>query len=145
MSREVEEIKARLDIVDLVSEYLPLKQAGTNWKAPCPFHSEKTPSFMVSKERQIWHCFGCNEGGDIFSFVQKMEGLDFSETLRFLAQKAGVKIEQQDPKTASQKNRLMDVTSLAANFWHKILLESKQAQVARDYLKNRYKHLTPEA
>src|SRR3989338_6558560 len=136
MAGQVDEIKARIDIVDLVSEYIRLKQAGTNWRALCPFHNEKTPSFMVSRDKQIWHCFGCSEGGDIFSFIQKMEGLEFPEALRLLAQKAGVKLVSQDPKLASQRNRLLDVCQLAARFWHQVLLESAQAESVRTYLKN---------
>src|SRR3989338_10785501 len=126
MAGQVDEIKARIDIVDLISEYIRLKQAGTNWKALCPFHNEKSPSFMASKDKQIWHCFGCGEGGDIFTFVQKMEGVEFAEALRLLAQKAGVKLEVSDPKLASQKNKLMDINLWAQKFWHKTLLESAQ-------------------
>ncbi|MFA5022336.1 MAG: DNA primase [Patescibacteria group bacterium] len=138
MSGQVEEIKARVDIVDLISEYIRLKPAGpNNWKALCPFHNEKSPSFMVSKDKQIWHCFGCSEGGDIFTFIQKIEGLEFPEALRVLAQKAGVKLVAENPQVASQRNRLLDVTELAAYFWHKTLLESHQAQKARDYLRKR--------
>lgn len=137
MPSQIDEIKARIDIVDLISEYVRLKQAGANWKALCPFHNEKTPSFMVSRDKQIWHCFGCGEGGDIFTFMQKIEGLEFSEALRLLAKKAGVKLEYQDPELASQKNRLLDICQLAANFWHKILLDSSQGQKAQQYLKKR--------
>ena len=138
MSSQIEEIKARLDIIDLVSEYIRLKPAGpNNWRALCPFHNEKTPSFMVSRDKQIWHCFGCGEGGDIFSFVQKIENLEFSEALRLLAQKAGVKLVAQNPELTSQRNRLMDICQAAANFWHKFLLESIQAKDAREYLKKR--------
>ncbi len=135
---EVEEIKARVDIVDLISEYIRLKPAGpNNYRALCPFHNEKTPSFMVSRDKQIFHCFGCSEGGDIFSFVQKMEGIEFSEALRILAEKAGIKIISRDPKLFSQRNRLLEICQLATKFWHKILLESSQAEIARSYLKKR--------
>lgn len=137
MPSQIEEIKARVDIVDLISEYIKVKQAGTNFRALCPFHNEKTPSFMVSREKQIWHCFGCSEGGDIFTFVQKMEGVDFAEALKILANKAGVKLVSQDPQLSSQKNRLLDIIEAAANFWHKVLLESPSAQKARDYLVKR--------
>lgn len=137
MAGQVDEIKARIDIVDLISEYIRLKQAGTNnWRALCPFHNEKTPSFMVSREKQIFHCFGCSEGGDIFSFVQKIEGMDFPEALRLLAQKAGVKLIAQDPKVASQKNRLLDICQAAANFWHDSLENTPGGKkIKEDYLK----------
>lgn len=138
MSNQVEEIKARVDIVDLISEYIRIKPAGTNsWRALCPFHNEKSPSFMISKDKQIWHCFGCGEGGDVFTFVQKMEGLDFPEALRVLAEKAGIKLESHDPKLASQKNKLLDITKLTTNYWHNLLQNTPAGQKARDYLKNR--------
>lgn len=134
---DVEDIKNRLDIVDVVREYVQLKQAGTNWKACCPFHNEKTPSFMVSKDKQIWHCFGCNEGGDIFSFIQKIEGVDFPEALRILADKAGVKLSNYNPEVSNQKTKLMDVCESAANFFHQYLLKSEAGEIARDYLEKR--------
>jgi len=137
MPNEVEQIKQRLDIVDVVTEYIRLKQAGGNWKANCPFHAEKTPSFMVSKEKQIWHCFGCGEGGDVFSFVQKMENIEFPEALRLLAQKAGVKLERVDPRTSGQRNKILDICSLAAKYYHQVLLKTPPAQTAREYLKQR--------
>jgi len=137
MAGQIDEIKARVDIVDLIGEYIRLKQIGTNWRGLCPFHNEKTPSFMVSRDKQIWHCFGCSEGGDIFSFLQKIEGLEFAEALKTLAQRAGVKLVASDPQLVSEKNRLIDICRLAAAFWHKILLESPSAQGARDYLKKR--------
>ena len=86
---ETAEVKSRLEITEVVGAYLPLKQAGRNLKAPCPFHQEKTASFMVSPDKGIYHCFGCGEGGDIFSFVMKMEGVDFRQALEMLARKAG--------------------------------------------------------
>jgi len=134
---EVDEIKSKLDIVDIVSEYVQMKQVGTNFKALCPFHSEKTPSFMVSRERQIWHCFGCSEGGDMFTFVQKMENVEFPEALKILAQKAGVKLSHHDPKLHDQKNRILDILELTAKFWFKILEAHPNAQIGREYLKER--------
>jgi len=147
MLQPSDEIKSKLDIVDVIREYIQLKPAGINFRAPCPFHNEKTPSFMVSPEKQIWHCFGCSKGGDIFSFVMEMEGISFVEALRLLAPKAGVKLTRQDPKLTSQRNRLLDIIELSAKYYNKILLESKQAphqsavagqaEAARKYLAER--------
>ena len=109
-----DQIKSNLDVVDLIGEYISLQPAGSNFRAPCPFHQEKSPSFMVSQEKQIWHCFGCNEGGDIFSFVMKMEGLSFVEALRLLAPKAGVELKRQDPKITSERNRVLDIRYVIA-------------------------------
>lgn len=134
----IEEIKSKLDIVELVQEYIQVKPAGThNFKANCPFHHEKTPSFMVSRDKQIWHCFGCGEGGDIFSFVMKMEGLEFPEALRVLAKKAGVQLQYRDPALNNQKTKLQDICRYAAEFYHKILLDHPKAQSVRDYVKKR--------
>ncbi len=137
MSREIEEVKNRLDIVDVVSEYVKLKQAGTNWKAPCPFHNEKSPSFMVSRDKQIWHCFGCGKGGDVFSFVQEIDGMDFPSALQHLAQKAGVQLPSYQGEGNSKKKRLKEICSLTAQYWNKVLRDADAAQVARDYLQQR--------
>ncbi len=138
MSRPIEEIKSKIDIIDLVSEYVQLLPAGKNFKALCPFHQEKVPSFYVSPERQIWHCFGaCNDGGDIFKFIMKLENIDFPEALRILAKKAGVELKTDDYHFTSQRTKLLDITKLTAKFYHKILLESPKATKAREYLKKR--------
>lgn len=129
-----EQIKNRINIVDLMREYIELKKAGANWKALCPFHSEKTPSLMISEDKQIWHCFGCNEGGDIFGFVMRMEGIDFTEALRLLAKKAGVALERQDPAKNSQKTKLMDILEAAASFFS---AELSKSQIASNYIKKR--------
>lgn len=139
---EVEEIKRRIDIVDLVSSYLTLKKAGANYRALCPFHNEKTPSLMVSPEKQIFKCFGCNEGGDIFSFVMKMENLEFREALEMLAGRAGVKLERyrrrpEYQQEKDQKTRLFAVNRIAAQIFHKILLEHPSGKTALEYLKKR--------
>ncbi|MFA6392031.1 MAG: DNA primase [Patescibacteria group bacterium] len=133
----IEEIKTRLDIKEVIQEYIQLKKAGSNLKAVCPFHGEKTPSFMVSPEKQIWHCFGCGEGGDIFGFIQKIEGIEFPEALRILAKRAGVEITRQDPQLQNKKTRLLDICKMTASYFNKVLLESSQAEFARNYLKQR--------
>lgn len=139
---QTDDIKQRIDLVDLVQGYVKLNQAGTNWKARCPFHNEKTPSFMVSREKQIWHCFGCGRGGDAFSFIQEIEGMDFPETLRFLAERAGVELTRDDPKLRTQKTLAFDVNAFAAKVYNRILLEHEKAQLARDYCARR--KLSPE-
>ena len=136
-------IKDRLDIVQVIGEYVQLKKAGANWKANCPFHHEKSPSFMVNAEKQFWHCFGCGKSGDVFSFLQEMEGMDFPEALKILADKAGVKIDTfASEVNKSQKNRILEINNKAAYFFHHFLLEMPASQGARDYLKRR--ELKPE-
>ncbi len=133
-----EDIKSRLDIVDLVGEYLQLKPAGSGaFKAICPFHGERTPSFYVSRSRQTWHCFGCNEGGDHFTFVQKIEGMEFREALQLLAQKTGVVLPKFDQKQADQKQRLVEVNDFAVRFFRSALANFPQAEPARAYLQKR--------
>ncbi len=130
--------KLKQRLIWLISEYVQLRPVGKNLKALCPFHQEKVPSFYVSPERQIWHCFGqCNDGGDIFKFLMKMENVDFPEALRILAQKAGVELRSGDYHFMSQRTKLLDIMRLTAKFYHKILLESPPALKARQYLKKR--------
>ncbi len=134
----IDEIKSRIDIVDLVSETVKLRRAGKNFSGLCPFHSEKTPSFIVSPDRGTWRCFGqCNEGGDIFSFVMKKEGWDFKETLRYLAQKAGVTLEAYTPQQQEEKDaneRLRNLLEEAVNFYRHQLLNTPKGQEALAYL-----------
>lgn len=106
MSEVVEEIKSKIDIVDVIGEHVTLKKAGKNLRGLCPFHGEKTPSFMVSPDLQIFKCFGCGESGDIFTFLQKYEGLDFPQTLSLLADKTGVKITSTFDSNNSHKEEL---------------------------------------
>jgi DNA primase len=138
---EVEEIKRRIDIVDLISSYLTLKKAGANYRALCPFHNEKTPSLMVSPEKQIFKCFGCNEGGDVFSFVMKMENLEFREALEMLAERAGVKLKARRPLSPEEKpdkkSRLFKINALSAQVFHKILTAHPAGKSALEYLKKR--------
>jgi DNA primase len=133
----LDEIKRKINIIDLLKEYIELKKAGANWKALCPFHSEKSPSFMASEDKQIWHCFGCNEGGDIFGFVMRMEGLDFPEALRLLAKRAGVVLRREDPAITSQRSKVLDILDAAASFYSGELLKSP---VAASYIKERGLH-----
>ncbi|TSC85062.1 MAG: DNA primase [Parcubacteria group bacterium Gr01-1014_13] len=140
---DTQAIKDRLDIVQIIGEYIPLKKAGANWKANCPFHNEKSPSFMVHPEKQFWHCFGCSKGGDVFSFLQEMEGLEFSEALKILADRAGVKLDTfVSDINKSQKNRILEINAKAAYFFHQFLLEMPASGGARDYLSRR--QLKPE-
>lgn len=136
-----DEIKARLDIVDFIDKFAPLKKSGRNYKALCPFHSEKTPSFVVFPESQQWRCFGaCGEGGDIFNFVMKREGWDFPEALRYLAEIAGVELQptspaQQEAREAFQ--RLIDLLDEVARFFHRQLYNAPGADYARQYVADR--------
>ncbi len=133
-----EEIKSRLDIADLISEYLTLKSAGSGaFKSCCPFHQEKTPSFYVSRARQTWHCFGCNEGGDHFTFVMKMEGMEFREALELLAQKTGVLLPKFDGEKSTRKKRMQEISTLAMKAFRGWLQHLPEAEVARAYVRKR--------
>ena len=136
----VEEIKGKVDIVELVGEYVPLKPSGRNFKANCPFHTERTPSFYVFPDRQSWHCFGaCAAGGDVFSFVMRRDGIQFGEALRMLADRAGVTLAppQAARERADRVERLTGLNRAAAMFFHETLTSSSEAQPARDYLEKR--------
>jgi DNA primase len=134
----VDEVKQRLDIVDVVGQYVQLQKAGRNFKALCPFHSERTPSFFVSPERQSWHCFGaCGTGGDIFSFVMKKEDLEFGEALRLLAERAGVTLAERRPEEEAERDRLREANEAAAQFYHRALVSTAAGQEARRYLEER--------
>ena len=137
---DIEEIKSKLNVVDVIQDYLPLKKAGVNFKARCPFHDEKTPSFYVNPARQIWHCFGCGLGGDIIEFVKNIEAVEFPQALERLAEKAGVELSRQSfhPSPSSDNKKILfELNDLAARYYNKILLESKSAEEAREYLKKR--------
>ncbi|HEX3099694.1 MAG TPA: DNA primase [Patescibacteria group bacterium] len=137
----LQDIKDRLDIVEVISAYIAVKKSGANYKASCPFHNEKTASLMISPQKQIWHCFGCGEGGDIFGFVMRYENLEFREALQQLAQKAGVALPERSPSSGQDKKVSEDlarINSFAAKFYHKQLAgESAPGKAALKYLTDR--------
>ncbi|MDR2427230.1 MAG: DNA primase [Endomicrobium sp.] len=136
----IERIRLSSDIISIIREYLPdLKRAGKNWKACCPFHNEKTPSFVVSPEKGIFRCFGCNVSGDIFKFVMLMDNISWIESVRKLAKKAGIEIKetQADIVKVSEKTKLFEILENSAKFYHRCFLESQQAAKARQYLEKR--------
>ncbi|HEY4517908.1 MAG TPA: DNA primase [Candidatus Paceibacterota bacterium] len=134
MANEVEQIKDRLGIVEVLSSYVKLEKAGANLKARCPFHSEKTPSFFVSPSRNTYYCFGCGVKGDIFSFVQAFEGLDFLGALKLLAPRAGIELEPRDPKVDEERVQLQKILEAATSVYEQGLKTSGEA---RAYLKKR--------
>ncbi|MBT6253639.1 DNA primase [Candidatus Uhrbacteria bacterium] len=132
-----EQIREKIDVADLVGEYLQCKPAGQGaFKALCPFHSEKTASFYISRPKQIWHCFGCDKGGDIFSFVMEMEGMDFPEALKLLAGKAGVELPKYTKGNDDRKGRMKDINGFAEKVYIKFL-KTAGGKVARDYITSR--------
>ena len=136
----LQDIKDRLNIADIIGGYIQVKKAGVNFKAACPFHHEKTASLMISPQKQIWHCFGCGEGGDVFGFVKRYENVEFRDAIKILAQKAGVQLPDyrpQDPKVQSEKELLSRINNFAARYYHEILTKNKQGASALDYLKTR--------
>ncbi len=137
---EIEEIKARLDIVDVVGQYVQLQKAGRSFKAPCPFHNERTPSFIVSPDRQSWHCFGaCGTGGDVISFVMKKEGLEFPDVLKMLAERTGVKLRERhvSEEEDRQRQRLYAANETAAQWYRQLLLDGDVGRVAAEYVERR--------
>jgi DNA primase len=133
---EILQIKQNIDIVDLIGGYIALTKSGRNYKAPCPFHSENTPSFMVSADLQIYKCFGCGKGGDIFTFVQDIEGVEFADALKILAEKAGVKLKKRAPDPQKSKRDIIyEINHISAEFYHFVLTEHKIGKQALNYLK----------
>jgi len=138
VANDIDEVKSKIDIVSLIGERVPLKKAGRNYKALCPFHSEKTPSFMVSPELSIYKCFGCNAGGDAIAFLMEYEGMEFYEALKFLADRTGVKLTPFAPGDKGEKEKFYEINSLAARFYHFVLLKHPKGRIALNYLlKNR--------
>jgi DNA primase len=141
----IQQIAAANDIVEVIGGYFPLKRAGTTYKALCPFHQERSPSFTVNPARQIFKCFGCGAGGSVFRFVMDYEHVDFTSAVKKLAEKAGIRIEVEelssdDLRRLGMRNRLLALHVQAAMFFHRNLLKSPQAQIARDYLHSREIH-----
>jgi len=135
---QIEQVRGKVDIVELISQQVALKKAGRNFKANCPFHEEKTPSFMVSPERQIFKCFGCGEGGDVYGFLMKMEGMEFGEALRTLADRVGVKLKSYRPTKEQQiRERLLEINHLTSEYYHYLLMEHKLGKNALQYLMKR--------
>jgi DNA primase len=139
---KVGEIRDRADIVEVISSYLSLKRSGANHLGLCPFHAEKTPSFNVNAPRQIYHCFGCGVGGDVFSFLMRMEGLSFPEAVRRLAERVGVEIPDEqvtpeDERRREERDRLLRISEVACEFYHRILLEEPEGAAGRRYLRQR--------
>jgi DNA primase len=136
----VDEIKDRLPIEDLVSQYVTLKKVGRSLKGLCPFHNEKTPSFIVSPERGIAYCFGCNRGGDIFKFMQEVENVDFPDALKILAERTGVKLDSykfEKPQSADQKDQMYNIHEKAARFYEQNLWKTADGEKVLDYLRGR--------
>lgn len=133
---EVSRVREKIDIVAFISEYFPLKKAGRNFKASCPFHNEKSPSFIVSPERQIWHCFGCGKGGDAFTFLMDYDNIEFVEALRTLAKKTGITLSERgfEPGVSSKKEKIYNINKLALEFYKYLLTKHNVGKIALGYL-----------
>ncbi len=138
---QASEIREKLDIVTYIADFLPLKKAGRNFKTNCPFHNEKTPSLIISPERQIWHCFGCGKGGDIYTFLMEYENMEFPEALRSLAKRAGVTLKESSFKQGeySEKENIFSVNNHALKFYHYVLTELPAGKEALSYLLDKRK------
>ena len=139
---KIQEIRDRTDIVEVVSGYLPLKHSGVNHQGLCPFHQEKTPSFNVNSARQIFHCFGCGVGGNVFSFLMRMDGLSFPEAVRQLGEKVGVEVKEEavspaEVRRREARERLLRINEVAGTFYHQVLLENEAGMSGRRYLRQR--------
>ncbi|MFC2038782.1 DNA primase [Chloroflexota bacterium] len=141
----VDDVKQKLDIVEVIGQYATVVKSGKNFRANCPFHNEKNPSFYIYPEQQSWHCFGaCNTGGDVLSFVMRQENMDFGDTLRMLAQRVGITIPSRyEPEAGKdERDKLYSINEAAALYFHNLLVNSKEAEKARSYLEGR--SLSPE-
>lgn len=139
---KVREVAERLSIVEVVSDYVPLRRAGGNYLGLCPFHAEKTPSFNVNPAREIFHCFGCGAGGNAFSFVMKIEGVSFPEAVKLLARKAGIEIEERqltpsEKKSQDEYGQFLRINDLTTSYYRSVLMNGQEGESARQYLANR--------
>lgn len=139
---KVREVAERLSIVEVVSDYVPLRRSGSNFLGICPFHAEKTPSFNVNPAREIFHCFGCGAGGNAFSFVMKIEGISFPEAVKLLARKAGIEIEERqltpsEKKSQDEHAQFLRINDLTTSYYRSVLLNGQESEPARQYLANR--------
>jgi DNA primase len=138
---EIDKLKSRADIYNIISDYVKLKKSGKNYSGLCPFHKEKTPSFSVDPSKQLYHCFGCGEGGDVINFIEKIENMDFIEAVEFIAKKVGYELKYKatggSNKSGNSKNRLYDINELAKKYFQFILTKSKAGREPLDYLKER--------
>ncbi len=139
---KIQEIRDRTDIVEVISSYLPLKHSGANHQGLCPFHQEKSPSFNVNSTRQIFHCFGCGVGGNVFSFLMRMEGVSFPEAVKRMGERVGIEVEEEavSPEELRQREareRLVRINEVANDFYHQVLLEGDGAVAGRRYLRQR--------
>lgn len=136
---QVSLIREKIDIVSFLGEYIKVQRAGKNFRALCPFHNEKSPSFMISPDRQVWHCFGCKKGGDVYSFLMEYERMEFPEALRTLAKRAGIELvtTQQASNLSSKKERMYQMNSLAKEYYHYVLTKLPAGKIGLDYLEKR--------
>jgi len=134
---DIQTIKDRVDIVGFIGGYVKLNKAGANHKGLCPFHNEKSPSFIVNSDKQIWHCFGCGKGGDIFKFLQEIESLEFVEALNILADKVGISLSKAPKTDTSHKNKILDINELSKKYFEKALFQTQGGKLALEYLKKR--------
>lgn len=134
--RLIEEIRERNDLADVIAMYVPLKRAGRHFKARCPFHAERTPSFVVSPEKQVYHCFGCGAGGNVYSFLMQHERMGFADAVRFLAKRAGVSLPREDGGRSEESEAVYAANAYAARCFQRNL-KGAQGREARDYLAQR--------
>ena len=137
VSSPIDEVKSRLDVVEVIRGYMKVQKVGANYRSLCPFHGEKKPSFYISPTRQRWHCFGCALSGSIFDFVMRVEGIEFGDALRILAHRAGVELQREDPRLRTERARLYEICELACRFFERQLEGSETGKTAKSYLLER--------